>query len=66
MCLILFFFSLKKKTQQWICGVTLHGADRGLCETDVVFCDVVCGLVLGDLHTGTHIALPMQEEGEGA
>lgn len=44
----------------------MHWCDRGLCEADVVLCDVVGRLVLGDLHTRAHVALPVEEEGEGA
>lgn len=32
----------------------------------MVLCDVVGRLVLGDLHTRAHVALPVEEEGEGA
>lgn len=32
----------------------------------MVFCDVVCRLMLGDLHTRAHVALAVEEEGEGA
>lgn len=45
--------------------VTLYWRDGGVREVNVLFCDVVRGLVLGDLHTGAHVALPVQEEGEG-
>lgn len=44
----------------------MYWRNGSLRQANVVFCDVVCRLVLGDLHTGAHIALPMEEEGEGA
>lgn len=31
-----------------------------------MLCDVVRRLVLGDLHAGAHVALAVEEEGEGA
>lgn len=45
---------------------TLNGCDGGLREADVALGDVVGWLVLGDLHAGAHVALAMEEEGEGA
>lgn len=32
----------------------------------MALCDVVGGLVLGDLHARAHVALAVEEEGEGA
>lgn len=49
-----------------VCGVTLNWGGRGLCEADVVICDVVRSLVLDNLHTRAHVALPVKEEGEAA
>lgn len=48
-----------------ICGRTLHRCGGGLCEPDVVLCDVVRRLELGDLYARAHVALPVEEEGEG-
>lgn len=48
-----------------ICGRTLHRCGRGLRQPDVVLCDVVRRLELGDLHACAHVALPVEEEGEG-
>ena len=44
----------------------MDGGGGGLRQLDVVLCDVVGRLVLGDLHAGAHVALPVEEEGEGA
>ena len=44
----------------------MDGGGGGLSQADVVLCDVVGRLVLGDLHAGAHVALPVEEEGEGA
>lgn len=46
--------------------VTLHWRDGGLCEANVAFCDVVRRLMLGDLYARAHVALAVEEEGEGA
>lgn len=52
------------------CGVdwrpTLEGAGRLLSQSEVLLRQMVDRLVLVDLHTGTYVALAMQEEGEGA
>lgn len=44
---------------------TLEGRGGGLGHLDVLLGDQVDGLVLRDLHARAHVALPMQEEGEG-
>lgn len=46
--------------------VTLHWCNGGLREANVVSCNVVRRLVLRDLYTGAHVALAVEEEGEGA
>lgn len=60
----------KKHKKQWGMGsvphCTLHGCDGGLREADVALGDVEGRLMLGDLHAGAHVALAMEEEGEGA
>lgn len=45
---------------------TLEGAGRLLSQSEVLLRQVVDGLVLVDLHAGAHVALTVQEEGEGA
>ncbi len=45
---------------------TLEGAGRLLSHSEVLLRQMVHGLVLVDLHTGAHVALTVQEEGEGA
>lgn len=45
---------------------TLHWCDGGLREADVALGDVVGRLVLGNLHARAHVALAVEEEGEGA
>lgn len=47
-------------------SVTLYWCYGGLCKANVVFCNVVRWLMLGDLDTRAHVALAMEEEGEGA
>lgn len=47
-------------------SVTLYWCYGGLCEANVVFCNVVRRLMLGDLYTRAHVALAVEEEGEGA
>lgn len=44
---------------------TLEGRGGGLGHLDVLLGDQVDGLVLRDLHTRAHVALPVQEEREG-
>lgn len=43
----------------------MHSSSAALGQSDVLLRDVVRGLVLGDLHAGAHVALPVEEEGEG-
>lgn len=45
---------------------TLEGTGRLLSQSEVLLRQVIDGLVLVDLHTRAHVALTMQEEGEGA
>lgn len=45
---------------------TLEGAGRLLSQSEVLLGQMVDRLVLVDLHTGAHVALAVQEEGEGA
>lgn len=47
-------------------SLTLYGCYGGLCEANVVFCNVVRWLMLGDLYTRAHVALAVEEEREGA
>lgn len=47
-------------------SVTLYWCYGGLCEANVVFCNVVRRLMLGDLYTRAHVALAVEEKGEGA
>lgn len=65
-CFYLLLCTWAVNKHRWLCGLTLHWCDGGLREADVVFCDVVSRLVLGDLHARAHVALPVEEEGEGA
>lgn len=58
--------NVKVLEKQLVCGITLNWGGRGLCKADVVICDVVCSLVLDNLHARAHIALPVKEEGEAA
>lgn len=53
-------------TKQLSFWVTLHWCYGGLREADVVSCDVVRRLMLGDLYTRAHVALTVEEKGEGA
>lgn len=46
--------------------LTLYWCHGGLCEANVVFRNVERRLMLGDLHARAHVALAMEEEGEGA
>lgn len=47
-------------------GLTLEGAAGLLSQRQMLLAKVVDGLVLVDLHAGAHVAVSMQEEGEGA
>lgn len=47
-------------------GPTLEGAGRLLSKSEVLLRQMVDRLVLVDLHTGAYVALPVQEESEGA
>lgn len=47
-------------------SVTLYWCYGGLCVANVVFCNVVRRLMLGDLYARAHVALAVEEEGEGA
>ena len=44
----------------------MEGTGALLCQREVLLREQVHGLVLVDLHAGAHVAVAMQEEGEGA